>query len=132
MRSRSAKLVVAGCLLAVPAALVPAAIGWADPAGCSAGNAGISSLNDGQLATSGSGSCDTTAYRNLQVEIKHDLSLRPDPVVDHANDVGSFRIYAVGVQSCDNGLRTATYYGRTFFTTNTTYHDSSHRSLTVC
>lgn len=132
MRSSRAKLVVAGCLLAIPAALVPAAVGWADPAGCGASNGGIESLSDGQLFTFGAGTCDTTAYGNLQVEIKHDLTLRPDPVVDHANDIGSFRIYATSTASCDNGWRTATYYGRTFFTTDTTYHDSSHRKLTVC
>jgi len=125
-------VVAGGCLLAVPTGLVLGGAAWADPAGCSAANGGITTLSNGELYTFGDGSCDTSAYRNLQVEIKHDITGRPDPAVDHSNDIGSYTYYATSVASCDNGWRTAKYYGRTFFRTNTTYHDSTHRSLLVC
>ncbi|WP_431932491.1 hypothetical protein [Micromonospora sp. RP3T] len=124
------KIVLAGALLALPTAAIAGSAAFADPAGCSAATTSFG-LSSGELRALGEGRCSTSANRNLQVGVKQDLSLQPDPVVTHTNDNGSKTYYSGVAQSCDSG-NTSTYYGRTFFTTNTTYHDSSHKKLTVC
>lgn len=71
------------------------------------------------------GSCNSSQTRSLRVEIKQDLSFSPDPLVAANTQTATTNSSYVQVRSCDNG-KTATYYGRGFFTTTTTYHDSSH------
>ncbi|PTA44017.1 hypothetical protein [Micromonospora sp. RP3T] len=125
------KLVLVSALLAIPGAALTGMAAYADPSGCSASTTDFGLDSGKKLQATGEGLCSTSASRNLQVEIKQDLSLQPDPVVAHGNDSRTAKSYASTVVSCDNG-NTATYYGRTFFTTNTTYHDSTHRRYTVC
>lgn len=103
---------------------------FADPAGC--GALGAISFDSGGLMTgTAEGSCNSSQTRSLRVEIKRDVSFSPDVLVAANTQTATTNSYYVQVYSCDNG-RTATYYGRGFFTTNTTYHDSSHRSAHVC
>ncbi len=125
------RLAIVGCLLAVPIAAGVGSVAFADPSGCSASTDQFYLQGNSSLAAQGSGSCSSSANRNLQVEIKHDISFQTDPVVTHGNDVTTGTYYSVFVESCDNG-NYATYYGRTFFTTNTTYHDSAHHTYQVC
>lgn len=77
------------------------------------------------------GSCNASQTRSLRVEIKRDVSFSPDALVAANTQTATSTSYYVQVRSCGNGS-TATYYGRGFFTTNTTYHDSSHRNAHVC
>jgi hypothetical protein len=125
------RLIAAGCLLAIPAAGLVATAAWADPAGCSTRTASFGLQSNRTLAVLGEGSCNSVASRNLQVGIKQDISFAPDPVVTHSNDNNNASFFSVFAESCDNG-RTASYYGRTFFTTNTTFHDSAHHNFSVC
>ena len=122
----AAALVAAG--LAVPA---PA---WAEPTGCShdyphfylTGASGRYLMN-----AESSGNCTTYATRDFRVEIKHDIAFQPDPLVSHADDYSYDNYFYAHTQTCDNGNR-AKYYGRSFFTSSATYHDSSHYTVDAC
>lgn len=124
-------LLIAGAILALPAAGVVGSAAFADPSGCTAAVPDFGVNSAGRLQALGEGHCGTSANRNLQVEVKHDLSVQPDPVVVHANDVRSSTYYSATPAGCDNG-NTANYYGRAFFTTKTTYHDTTSRKFSVC
>ncbi|MGH3715243.1 MAG: hypothetical protein ACRDT4_17535 [Micromonosporaceae bacterium] len=81
----------------------------------------------------GEGTClSSGTYRVLEVEIKQDLAFRPDPVAMKSSDPGYQTYYRASVSGCDNGWRTATYYGRTYFRNYTDYDDTSHKSYRVC
>ncbi|AGL17182.1 hypothetical protein [Actinoplanes sp. N902-109] len=125
------KIVMAAALLALPAAAAVGSAAFADPSGCSAAITGFGLTSASKLYANGEGRCSTSANRNLQIEIKQDLSLQPDPVALHSNDTGSKTYYAANPSGCDNG-NNASYYGRAFFTTNTTYHDTSAHKYSVC
>lgn len=125
------KIVIAAALLAIPAAATVGSAAFADPSGCTAAITGFGLNSSKELHANGEGRCSTSANRNLQIEIKQDLSVQPDPVALHSNDVGNKTYYAADPAGCDNG-NTASYYGRAFFTTNTTYHDTKPHKYTVC
>jgi hypothetical protein len=85
----------------------------------------------GFMTGTAEGSCNATQTRSLRVEIKRDVSFSPDALVAANTQTATTNSYYVQVRSCDS-RKTATYYGRGFFTTNTTYHDSSHYTWHVC
>ena len=106
------------------------AVAFADPPGC--GAAGSISINGGGLMTgTAEGSCNTSQTRSLRVEIKHDVAFQTDPLVAANTQTSTSQGYYVQVNSCDNG-NTATYYGRGYFTSYTTNHDSGHQKWHVC
>ena len=107
-----------------------AAAAFADPPGCGALGA-ININSSGFMTGTAEGSCNTSQTRTLRVEIKHDISFRPDSLVAANSETATSQSYYVQVGSCDGG-NTATYYGRGFFTSYTTYHDSSHQKWHVC
>jgi hypothetical protein len=130
MRKRSlvfaAALVISG--IAVPTAA------WAEPSGCShdtpsfwtSGTAGFNLMN-----AQSTGTCSTVATRTFRVEIKHDISFAPDPLVSHADDYENGTRYGARTTTCDAGA-SATYYGRSFYTSSASYHDSSHQHVDTC
>jgi hypothetical protein len=130
MQKRNLLLVaaVAAAGLTVP---TPA---WAEPAGCThdypafwlTNNSGRSLMH-----SSSSGVCDWFATRTFRIEIKQDIALAPDPVAAHAEDYDYDANYYASVQSCDQ-INNGTYYGRSFFTSSATYHDSSHIYVNAC
>lgn len=107
-----------------------AAPALANPAGCTHTVTGSTSAN-GQLNAYGNGSCSGVATRTLRVEIKHDLTARPDSLVAaNSSTVTGTRFFA-SVSSCDGG-NTATYYGRSFFTSDSDYADTAHTQQHTC
>lgn len=117
-------------LLGSLGAVVPTVAAWAEPAGCSSSVSGSTS-STGLLQATANGSCAGNASRTLRVEIKQDLSAQPDPLLAANSDYHYGRTYSASVSSCDHG-RTAYYYGRGFFTSNSTYHDTAHTRQTTC
>jgi hypothetical protein len=103
---------------------------FADPAGCG-GSGDISVNGAGLMTATAEAGCSVRQTRTLRVEIKHDLSFQPDSLVAANTQTATTQSYYVQVKSCDSG-KTATYYGRGFFATNTTYHDSAHHKWHVC
>jgi len=83
------------------------------------------------MTSSSTGSCGTSETRSFRIEIKHDLTLRPDPVTAANEQRRTSTSYSVSVSTCDHGV-TASYYGRSFFTSSPTYHDSAHHYLHTC
>lgn len=116
---------VAGLLLGLPA------IAWSEPAGCTSKNVDFYVDSTGYMTNTGSGQCSAAATRTLRVEIKQDISFQPDPLVAANSDYGTKTQYYQTVGACDHG-KTATYYGRTYFTSSPTYHDSTHYKKHVC
>jgi hypothetical protein len=103
---------------------------FADPAGC--GALGVINIDTGgQMRGTAEGSCNASQTRSLRVEIKRDVSFSPDALVAANTQTATTTSYYVQVYSCDGG-KTSDYYGRGYFTTNTTYHDSSHQHWHVC
>lgn len=119
------------CSLALIAGVLPVAVAWADPSRCRADTTSFDISSIGQMRAQGEGNCAEDATRTLRVEIKHDINFRPDALVAANSQTSKGTYYNRVVSSCDNG-NYATYYGRTFFTTNTTYHDSDHHKWHVC
>lgn len=131
MNTNITRKAAAGALaLGIVGAVVPAAAAWAEPAGCTSSVTGSTS-STGLLRADGRGTCSGSATRTLRVEIKQDIPLQTDPLLAAATDYGTKTSYAKSVTSCDGG-RTANYYGRAFFTTNTTYHDTASTRQTTC
>lgn len=114
---------------ALSAGIVPA-VAWADPPSCTGGTRSFT-ISGGSMTAAGEGFCNAAYGRTLRVEIKHDINFRPDALVAADQDQGNKKNYSKSVNSCDNG-NYATYYGRTFFTEYTTYHDSAHHKWHVC
>jgi hypothetical protein len=104
---------------------------YADPAGCVAATTSFTQLAGRILFAGGEGDCTSVKSLTLQVEIKRDVSLLPDALVTSDNEYANGKQWSLPLSSCDHG-KSGTYYGRTFFTTNTTYHDSAHRAYTAC
>lgn len=123
---------ILGAVLAVGVitAVAPAIAAYAEPAGCTSSVSGSTS-NTGLLRADGKGSCSGSATRTLRVEIKQAIPQQTDPLLAAASDYGTKTSYAKSVTSCDNG-KTAYYYGRAFFTTNTTIHDTATTRHTTC
>jgi hypothetical protein len=130
MRIRNILLVAA--LVAAGTAMPTSA--WAEPTGCShtkpsfwlSGASGRYLMN-----AQSTGTCSSYSVRTFRVEIKHDISFSPDPVVSHAEDSGNDRYFEADTHTCDAG-DSGTYYGRSFFTQNATYHDSDHFHVDAC
>jgi hypothetical protein len=121
----------AGTVLAAGMGIGFATSAFADPAGCTIPQPSIALSGTGLMTAHTQASCSAKATRTLRVEIKHDEAITPDVLVAANTQQANATAYSVSVSSCDNG-NTATYYGRGFFTTNTTYHDSTHHSYHVC
>lgn len=121
----------AAAVVALLAGILPAIVAFADPAGCRVDTTAFGINGQKSMHAGGEASCSGSYGRTLRVEIKHDINFRPDALVAANTDSGTKSYYKAGVDSCDNG-NYATYYGRTFFTTNTTYHDSDHHKWHVC
>lgn len=85
----------------------------------------------GLMTSRGTGTCTVALTRTFREEIKQDKSFQTDPLVAANSDNGTKTSYAATVTSCDNH-NNATYYGRSFFTSATTYHDSGHIKAQVC
>ena len=114
---------------AILVAALPA-VANADPAGC--GGSGAAGINgNGYMTGTGEAGCNGVATRTYVIEIKQDISGQPDPKVAGNSQQAYTNSYYVQVSSCDHG-KTATYYGRGYFTTNTTYHDGAHQHWHVC
>lgn len=130
MRKRYAFLaaVVAAAGLAVPTQA------WAEPSGCThdiphfylTGASGRYLMH-----ASSTGNCSSFATRTFRVEIKHDIAFQPDPVVSHADDYDYNTYFEAHTQTCDSG-NNAKYYGRSYFVSSATYHDSSHYNVDTC
>lgn len=126
-KARTAGLVLAG---AVGTAVLSAGVANAEPAGCSSGVSGSTSAS-GLLTAHGYGPCKVAVTRTLRVEIKQAIGGQPDPLLAGNNQYASTTLYSVYVSSCDGG-QTNYYYGRAFFTSNATYHDSPSTRQTTC
>jgi hypothetical protein len=130
-RVMAAKLYVGAVLVTAVAGMVPAAAAYAsDPSGCSASTTSFGASNTGVMTAKGSGTCSGSATRTLRVEIKHNLTVRPDSLVAAQEDNHTGKSFAATVSSCDHG-NSAEYYGRTFFRGGD-YHDSSHKHIDTC
>lgn len=112
------------------AAVVPSGVASAEPAGCSSAVSGSTS-SIGLLQATATGSCSGSATRTLRVETKQDISFQPDPLLSANSQTATTTRYSVPTSSCDHGRR-AYYYGRGFFTSNTTYHDPASTLQTTC
>lgn len=110
--------------------VVPAAVAWAEPVGCSSRVTGGTS-STGLLYADGYGSCAGSATRELRVEIKQAISGQPDPLLATGNDYRTSTSYHAHTSSCDSG-QTKYYYGRAFFTTASTYHDTATTLQHTC
>ena len=128
--SRQLVLLTAASLATSGVVVATATSAFADPNGCKVGTPGFSSPN-GLLTGSASGSCSASLTRSLRVEIKQDLSFRPDPLTAANEDNGTKKSYSVRVMSCD-GHNNSTYYSRAFFTSVSDYHDSAHHDVQTC
>jgi len=128
--TRSARRAATVLAIGLAAAVVPAGAASAEPAGCSSAVSGSTS-SIGLLQATATGSCSGSATRSLRVEIKQDLSGQPDPLLSANSDTGTKTSYRASTSSCDHGRRSY-YYGRGFFTSNSTYHDTAHTLQTTC
>lgn len=129
-RMRVPRSVIIATLLAAVSIGIPA-LAWAEPVGCTSRNDDFHVDSVGFMTNEGSGTCAGVATRTLRSEIKQDLNNRPDALVSAGSYNYTGKSYFAYTGSCDRG-KTATYYGRTFFTTSSTYHDSSHYYKHVC
>jgi hypothetical protein len=102
----------------------------ADPAGCG-GSAVIGVSGTGLMGANGEAGCGAVVTRTWVIEIKQDIQGQPDPLVAKNSQQATTNSYFVRVTGCDHG-KTARYYGRAYFTTNTTYHDTASNLWHVC
>lgn len=117
-------------MAAAGAVAVPAASAWANPPGCSnAVSGGTTSL--GLLHATATGSCSANATRTMRVEIRQDIQYYPDPLLSSNSQSKYGASYSVSTSSCDHG-QTAVYYGRGFFTTDSTQLDTAHTRQHTC
>lgn len=119
-------LSVASFGLSIAAATVAAA----DPAGCEATKTTVGLTDNGRVYGEGFGSCDITALRYFRAEVKWDKAWAPDPLTASRTVSGKTNWHGF-VATCDNG-NTRGYYGRTFWTSGSDYHDSSPRDIRAC
>jgi hypothetical protein len=125
------RFAVSAAIAAAAAVLLISALSAsAEPPGCSSSVVGSTS-SLGLLQATASGSCAGTATRTLRVEIKQDITLQTDPLVAANSQTATAKSYRVAVSSCDHG-KTATYYGRGFFTSQSTFHDTAHTRQHTC
>lgn len=128
----SSKKIVLLSLGAVAAAsvIVPATVAWANPAGCSNSSVGGTS-SIGELQESARGTCAGNATRTMQAEIKRDIANYPDALVSKNDRTVYGTRYSTPTSACDHGM-TAVYYGRGFFTVESTYADTAHTMQHTC
>ncbi|MEW1724212.1 hypothetical protein [Streptomyces sp. NPDC093109] len=113
---------------AATASAAPAAV--AKPAGCSTPKPSLTESN-GLLKGRGTSTCDTSLTRTLQVEIKWNKSVFPDPLTAKSADSGTKKKYDAQVSSCDGGAKRG-YYARTYFTRDDNHHDTKPRDIRSC
>ena len=128
--TRSARRAATVLAIGLAAAVVPAGAASAEPAGCSSAVSGSTS-SIGLLQATATGSCAGAVTRTLRVEIKQAIPGQPDPLLAANSQTATTTSYRVSVSSCDNGKRSY-YYGRGFFTSNSTYHDTASTLQTTC
>ena len=107
-----------------------ATIAAADPAGCDASKTTVGLTDNGRVYGEGFGSCEDRALRYFRTEVKWNKSWSPDPLVA-GNAVSGYTNWHGFVATCDHG-NTRGYYGRTFWTSGSDYHDSSPRDIHAC
>lgn len=132
--SQRETLIAVATVLALAGGTAVAAPALAEPSGCGHSSNFYATKASGNryLMTAESwGSCNTSAYRTLRVEIKQDLSGQPDPLVAANSDSRTGTSYYAVVSSCDN-RNTRVYYGRGFYTQSATYIDTPHYSVSAC
>jgi len=129
MRRRKTVLLALAFATALASGATLASSAQAEPAGCQ--DAASLSGTGGVLSAIAGGACETKATRTLKVEIKWDKALSPDPLVDSAYTTTTSTTYSIGISTCDHG-NTRSYYGRSYFTTNTTYHDTATQKIKAC
>ncbi|MET8358890.1 hypothetical protein [Micromonospora sp. NPDC005171] len=127
MRRSAAAVMTAVLTFSIIAVASPA---WAEPTGCVQATPSFSQ-SGGYMTASNWATCNTSATRTYKIEIKRDVNLSPDVVVSSYDDYWTGTYYEASTSSCD-GRKTANYYGRSFFTVNTTYKDTSHYQVTTC
>ena len=103
----------------------------AQPTGCSANAISLTQATNRSMTSSTSSTCQTELSRTIVAEIKWDKNAAPDPLVAKNSSTWTGKSRSVQVTSCDNG-NTRSYYGRGYFTTSTTYYDTTPRHLTAC
>jgi hypothetical protein len=119
-----------GAVAGVVLATAFPATAHADPTGCG-GAAYIGISNTGVMTPPGKRAAMGLPPAPTGSRSKQDISFQTDLVVAANSQTGQGRGYYVQVSSCDNG-KTANYYGRGFFTTYTTYHDTASNRWHVC
>ncbi len=103
----------------------------ADPSGCSAPLPTLTFDSGNNMTVKGTASCSATSTRTWRVEIKYQKTLSPDPTVGGSSYTAATRSYSRSYTTCDDGAAHP-YYGRSFFSTNTTYHDSATQDKRSC
>lgn len=126
-----ATVVASSAVLAASLGVVVAQAAFADPAGCKVATPSFTLNSTGHMTAKATASCSGSATRTLRVEIKHVEAITPDVLVAANEQDKTGTSYSVSVNSCDNG-NTAKYYGRGFFTSTSTYHDSAQHNWHVC
>jgi hypothetical protein len=112
-------------------AILAATEAQAQPAGCTRNTISLTASAAGALTASTSAICNTTANRTIVAEVKWDKAWAPDPLTAKNSRNLTGTNYSVSVTTCDGG-NTRGYYGRGYFTSNTTYYDTSPRDITTC
>jgi hypothetical protein len=130
MTKRLATLALASAL-AAGGGVAFAQVAFADPSGCSVPNPSLTVDGTGYMTGKGTARCSGAATRYFRAEIKQAISFQTDPLVSGNTVQSNGPSYSASTSSCDHG-NVKTYYARTFFTSNTTYHDSGHQTVHTC
>jgi hypothetical protein len=119
---------LAAAVLGLAMLVIPAA--HANPEGCLV-TSSMSVANNGQLTAYAEGNCVTSETRTVAAEVKWDKALSTDPLVARSSRQSTGKRHWASVTTCDYGRRRG-YYARGYFTTNTSYKDTSPRDATAC
>ena len=104
----------------------------AQPSGCTDNAISLTvNAQTKSMTSSTSSTCATNGNRTIVAEIKWDKAFAPDPLVAKNSSTSNILNRSVSVSTCDGG-NTRGYYGRGYFTANTTFWDTSPRVITTC
>jgi hypothetical protein len=129
--SKKAGGLVLAVVVATGGGVVAAQSAQADPSGCTTNKPTITDNGAGLLTGKGTATCRVSATRTLVGEIKWDKNLFPDPKTASNSTYGSKKSYSVTVKTCDHQNKRK-YYARTFFSSGSDYHDSTHKTIKTC
>lgn len=102
----------------------------AEPPGCSSREVGSTS-SSGLLISNAYGTCSASITRVLESQVWQDISGGPDKLLAANGPQYTGTSYHTVAETC-NGGKTLRYYGRAYFTTNETQHDSPHDIEHAC